>query len=120
MAAFAEPRASVGEAAFSEPRAFVGEASLALEVGELFAELGPVALHALEHAFEEGDAATARFEAHALKGMAVHFSGPCSGLASELEQLAEDGMLAGAGDLLGRLRIEMDRLLASLQQPAYG
>ena len=64
---------------------------------------------------ERGDAITAGSVAHHLKGAAATLGSPgVVDLCEDIETLADADALASAGDLLGRLEEELDRVRDAL------
>jgi two-component system, sensor histidine kinase and response regulator len=75
----------------------------------------PADLAGLRAAVERGDAAAVGDVAHHLKGAAATLgSGAVVGLCEDLELLAGADALGAAGDLLGRLEAELDRVRDAL------
>jgi two-component system, sensor histidine kinase and response regulator len=75
----------------------------------------PADLDGLRAAVERGDAAAVRDVAHHLKGAAATLgSGAVVDLCEDLELLAGADALGSAGDLLGRLEAELDRVRDAL------
>jgi len=82
-----------------------GDTELLREIVEIFMETAPEQLQAIENAIAAGDAARVALVAHGMKGGASNF---CAdrfvAAARELEQTARNGDLAGAPQLLARMR----------------
>jgi two-component system, sensor histidine kinase and response regulator len=89
--------------------------SLLTRLAAAFLTLAPADLAGLRAAVERGDAAAVGDVAHHLKGAAATLgSGAVVGLCEDLELLAGAGALVTAGDLLGRLERELDRVRDTL------
>jgi len=82
-----------------------GDTELLREIVEIFMETAPEQLQAIENAIAAGDAARVALVAHGMKGGASNF---CAdrfvAAARELEKTARNGDLAGAPQLLARMR----------------
>jgi CheY-like chemotaxis protein/HPt (histidine-containing phosphotransfer) domain-containing protein len=90
-------------------------AGLLTRLAAAFLTGAPADLAGLRAAVDRGDAAAVGAVAHHLKGAAATLgSGAVVGLCEALEQLAGADALASAGDLLGRLERELDRVRDAL------
>lgn len=88
-----------------------GDAELLQEIVGIFLETGPEQLEAIAAALAARDAAQVALVAHGMKGGASNFcAGRFVGAARELELAAKGGSLAGAADLLARMRAEFAEL----------
>ncbi|HEX8134289.1 MAG TPA: Hpt domain-containing protein, partial [Actinomycetes bacterium] len=89
--------------------------SLLTRLAAAFLIGAPADLAGLRAAVARGDAAAVGNVAHHLKGAAATLgSGAVVGLCEDLELLAGADALAAAGDLLGRLERELDRVRDAL------
>ena len=112
LAGYLDPRA------LENLRAVGGDDGFLAELIATFLDEAPRLLGNLEAAIECQDAAGARLAAHSLKSNGAEFgAGAFRDLARELEAIARDGSLEGAGDLYARLTVEfrhVERALLSL------
>jgi CheY-like chemotaxis protein/HPt (histidine-containing phosphotransfer) domain-containing protein len=89
--------------------------SLLTRLAAAFLTGAPADLAGLRAAVERGDAAAVGEVAHHLRGAAATLgSGAVVGLCEDIELLAGADALASAGDLLGRLERELDRVRDAL------
>lgn len=89
--------------------------SLLTRLAAAFLTGAPADLAGLRAAVERGDAAAVGDVAHHLKGAAATLgSGAVVGLCEDIELLAGADALGSAGDLLGRLERELDRVRDAL------
>jgi two-component system sensor histidine kinase/response regulator len=80
----------------------------------------PKQLKEIEDSIRSEDAERARRAAHSLKSAVAQLgAGEARELAFELESRAREGRLEGAGDLLARLRDEMQRFEAFFSRPGW-
>ncbi|MBL3589289.1 MAG: response regulator [gamma proteobacterium endosymbiont of Lamellibrachia anaximandri] len=94
-----------------------GDEKLLGQMIEMFVERVPVTLGHIISAMDEDDAAVMAGSAHALKGLVSHFSAyRARDLAAELEKRAKRGELAGVDELVGSLRLEVETLVANLDE----
>jgi signal transduction histidine kinase/DNA-binding response OmpR family regulator/HPt (histidine-containing phosphotransfer) domain-containing protein/PAS domain-containing protein len=92
-----------------------GEFNYLVELIDSFLEDAPQLLSELEHAVENGDAAGVRRVAHSLKSNGADFGATdFSNLCKELEMMGKEGLIDGAGDLVGRIVAEYGRVDAAL------
>ncbi|HEY6877308.1 MAG TPA: PAS domain S-box protein [Polyangiales bacterium] len=75
----------------------------------------PEALQALGRAFDERDALRLREAAHSMFGMVAAFSNLAGSIASTLEDVAANGELEAAGELIERLRTLAPALFSALE-----
>lgn len=98
-----------------DPRAVLaacgGDDAILGRIGRAFRDGLPGQLAAVRSALAEGDAARLREAAHRLCGVLGAFSTTAGGVASELEDAAEQGRLADAGPLVDRLGAMAEELL---------
>ena len=88
-----------------------GDAELLQEILEIFLEVAPEQLEALDAHIQSGRNAEAENQAHSLKGSASNFCAVKFVETSyKLEQLARDGSLEGAEELMGQLRTDFAEL----------
>ncbi|RDH85385.1 MAG: hypothetical protein DIZ78_10510 [endosymbiont of Escarpia spicata] len=94
-----------------------GDEKLLGQMIEMFVERVPVTLGHIISAMDEDDAAVMAGSAHALKGLVSHFSAyRARDLAAELEKRAKRGELAGVDELVRSLRLEVETLVANLDE----
>ena len=85
-------------------------------VADLFAKSVEFIIEQMQAAIAAADDEALRAAAHALKGSAANLgAGRLTPLAAELERLGRDGTLAGAEQLLARVRLECTRVLEALR-----
>jgi signal transduction histidine kinase/CheY-like chemotaxis protein len=104
------PRLSSGDVA-----PVISDPALVRHVASLFVSTAPGQLARLSRALEEGDAAQARSVAHSLRGAMGYFPGAETGRALEIEQLAREGDVEGAMDVMPSFRQNLESLLAQLR-----
>jgi HPt (histidine-containing phosphotransfer) domain-containing protein len=98
-----------------------GDAAILEKICRVFRARLPDQLQAVREALQDRDAPRLREAAHKLAGMAAAFSTVTGGVASELEDLAEQGRLEEAGPLASRLEPmakELTRLVGELSLDA--
>jgi len=92
-----------------------GDEELFRTLAAMFADDSAGYCRALERAMAARDAPTLQREAHTLKGLLATFSDDAgTALARQLEQQAEAGELADAGELTARLVTAVKRLADAL------
>jgi HPt (histidine-containing phosphotransfer) domain-containing protein len=95
--------------------------SLLREVVAVFAVEAPQLLVRIEEGIRGGSAGDVKRASHKLKGSLLQFSARAAvAVAQELEEKAENGLVAGAAPLLNRLRHEIDRLREGLNAMVSG
>ena len=89
-----------------------GDVELLQEVMQIFLDMAPAQLTSLENCISSGDTLAVAVQAHGMKGGASNF---CAfrfvEAALALEQLAKQGALDGAEDLLAHMREAFAELL---------
>jgi len=97
------------------------------ELVAVFAEEAPQLLARIEEGIRAGLLGDVKKASHKLKGSLLQFSARSAvAAAQELEERAQNGLVAGAAPLLNRLRYEVDLLREALnamvcgQPPAQG
>jgi HPt (histidine-containing phosphotransfer) domain-containing protein len=91
------------------------------EVVAVFAEEAPQLLARIEEGIRGGSAGDVKRASHKLKGSLLQFSARAAvTVAQELEEKAENGLVAGAAPLLNRLRHEIDLLREGLNAMVSG
>ena len=94
-----------------------GATDLAAKVAGLYLLDAPASLAALGAAIAGGDARGVREAAHRLKSGSGNVGArPLAALLKELERLGREDELAGAGELLGRIEAEYERVRRALEQ----
>ena len=92
-----------------------GDTELLREVIAVFETEFPEMLASATRAIENHDAAQLERVAHKIKGTVTQFSASVAvAAARELEQLGRSGTLTGAGDVLEKLKREMEWLVGRL------
>jgi HPt (histidine-containing phosphotransfer) domain-containing protein len=98
-----------------------GDLDLLRELVELFTEEAPRMLARIEEAIEHGSASDLEKASHKIKGSVLQFSAhAATAIALELEENARLGSIAGAEELLKKLRHEIDRLQQTLRAMVRG
>lgn len=93
-----------------------GDVELLQEIVEVFLEVAPEQLDELTAGIEAGEVGSVGTLAHGMKGGAANIGADAFvAAAHELEQLARDGSLSGAQELLENLRDEFNTLRAVLE-----
>jgi HPt (histidine-containing phosphotransfer) domain-containing protein len=91
------------------------------EVVAVFGEEAPQLLARIEEGIRGGSAGDVKRASHKLKGSLLQFSARAAvTVAQELEEKAENGLVAGAAPLLNRLRHEIDLLREGLNAMVSG
>jgi len=91
------------------------------ELVTVFAVEAPQLLARIEKGIRAGLANDVKNASHKLKGSLLQFSAPAAvAIAQELEEKAENGLVAGAVPLLNRLRHEIDLLREGLNAMVFG
>ena len=91
------------------------------EVVAVFAVEAPQLLARIEEGIRGNSAGDVKRASHKLKGSLLQFSARAAvAAAQELEEKAENGLVAGAAPLLNRLRHEIDRLREGLNAMLSG
>ena len=91
------------------------------ELVAVFAVEAPQLLARIEKGIRAGLANDVKNASHKLKGSLLQFSAPAAvAIAQELEEKAENGLVAGAVPLLNRLRHEIDLLREGLNAMVFG
>jgi HPt (histidine-containing phosphotransfer) domain-containing protein len=91
------------------------------EVVAVFAVESPQLLARIEEGIRSSSAGEVKRASHKLKGSLLQFSAPAAvAVAQELEEKAENGLVAGAVPLLNRLRHEIDLLREGLNAMVFG
>ena len=92
-----------------------GDSELFLEIAGLFVEDAPRLETQMREAIEEGDSEKLGFAAHTLKGALTNFCAPSTyEAAKELESLARQGDMIGAGKIFPSLEENLHNLLSAL------
>jgi len=90
------------------------------EVVAVFAVEAPQLLARIDEGIRGSSAGDVKRASHKLKGSLLQFSAQAAvALAQELEEKAENGMVAGAAPLLNRLRHEIELLREGLNAMAF-
>jgi HPt (histidine-containing phosphotransfer) domain-containing protein len=98
-----------------------GDLDLLRELVELFTEEAPRMLARIEEAIKHGSASDLEKASHKIKGSVLQFSAhAATAIALELEENARLGSIAGAEELLKKLRLEIDRLQQTLRAMVRG
>jgi two-component system, sensor histidine kinase and response regulator len=98
-----------------------GDLDLLRELVELFTEEAPRMLARIEEAIKHGSASDLEKASHKIKGSVLQFSAhAATAIALELEENARLGSIAGAEELLKKLRHEIDRLQQTLRAMVRG
>jgi HPt (histidine-containing phosphotransfer) domain-containing protein len=91
------------------------------ELVAAFAEEAPYLLARIEEGIRAGLAGDVKKASHKLKGSLLQFSARTAvAAAQELEEKAQNGLVAGAAPLLNRLKHEIDLLREGLNAMACG
>jgi HPt (histidine-containing phosphotransfer) domain-containing protein len=91
------------------------------EVVAVFAVEAPQLLARIEEGIRGSSAGEVKRASHKLKGSLLQFYAPAAvAIAQELEEKAENGLVAGAVPLLNRLRHEIDLLREGLNAMVFG
>jgi HPt (histidine-containing phosphotransfer) domain-containing protein len=91
------------------------------EVVAVFAVEAPQLLARIEEGIRGSSAGEVKRASHKLKGSLLQFSAQAAvAVAQELEEKAENGLVAGAAPLLNRLRHEIDLLREGLNAMVCG
>jgi HPt (histidine-containing phosphotransfer) domain-containing protein len=91
------------------------------ELVAVFAVEAPQLLARIEKGIGAGLAGDVKNASHKLKGSLLQFSAQAAvAVAQELEEKAENGLIAGAAPLLNRLRHEIDLLREGLNAMVFG
>jgi len=91
------------------------------EVVAVFAVEAPQLLARIEEGIRGGSAGDVKRASHKLKGSLLQFAARAAvAVAQELEEKAENGLVAGAAPLLNRLRHEIDLLREGLNAMVCG
>jgi HPt (histidine-containing phosphotransfer) domain-containing protein len=91
------------------------------EVVAVFAVEAPQLLARIEEGIRGSSAGEVKRASHKLKGSLLQFSAPAAvAVAQELEEKAENGLVAGSAPLLNRLRHEIDLLREGLNAMVFG
>ena len=91
------------------------------EVVAVFAVEAPQLLARIEEGIRGGSAGDVKRASHKLKGSLLQFAARAAvAAAQELEEKAENGLVAGAAPLLNRLRHEIDLLRQGLNAMVCG
>ena len=94
-----------------------GDPELYQEILDFFLEMVPQQLDDLQAVTEAGDLAAVDLQAHSMKGGAANVGAVrMTAVAREMETLAKNGSLDGAGDLVAQLRTEFAALQAVIPQ----
>ncbi len=97
-----------------------GDEKLLCELVALFVEDAPQQVRDLRAALERRDADEVERLSHGLKGVVANFGAvPARAVAGDLEEVARDRRLEGAGALVARLDVEIARIVAFFSDPAW-
>jgi HPt (histidine-containing phosphotransfer) domain-containing protein len=93
-----------------------GDVEFMVELMNTFLEDAPRMLTDMDQALQSGDATVLRRSAHSLKSNSAEFGAmDLSELCRELEALSKDGSIAGAEELVGRIKAEFSDVKAALE-----
>ena len=94
--------------------------ALLRELVAVFAEEAPRLLARIEEGIRAGLAGDVKKASHKLKGSLLQFSArPAVAAVQELEEKAQNGLVAGAAPLVNRLRHEIDLLREALNAMVF-
>ncbi len=97
-----------------------GDEKLLCELVALFVEDAPQQVRDLRAALERRDADEVERLSHGLKGVVANFGAvPARAVAGDLEEVARDRRLEGAGALVARLDVEIARIVAFFSDPDW-
>lgn len=97
----------------------MGDLEFLAEVTRDFERQARVHLQEIEQALAASSADDVRLAAHSIKGAAGYLgAASVRAVAHRLEELARGGAIAGAAQLLGELRVELDRAVGFLRDKA--
>ena len=98
-----------------------GDLDLLRDLAALFAEEAPRLLGQIELAIQQGSAIELEKASHKMKGSVLQFSAAAAASAAlELEQKGRSGSVAGAGEMLDRLKDEIALLEEALRTMLSG
>ena len=97
-----------------------GDEKLLGELVAIFVEDAPQQVRDLHAALERRDVDEVERLSHGLKGVVANFGAvPARAVAGDLEEVARDRRLEGAGALVARLDVEIARIVAFFSDPDW-